>query len=174
MQTKHIAFYLSTVISFWACSSKEEKSSIETTVSVETEDVNTRKPEILAINDTVYVPVYSEIFSRDDKNQLLLTSTLSIHNTSLKDSLYIYKIEYYSTDGKLIRNYSKNGKWLKPLQTKNIVIDQIDKEGGVGANFIVYWGANKKGLKPLMQSIMVIADGPKSFAFTSDGISTTQ
>lgn len=174
MQTKHIAFYLYAVVFFIACSSKENNSAKESKMALDSEEVSTSKAENLANNDTVYVPVYSEIFSRDDKNQLLLTSTLSIHNTSLKDSLYIYKIEYYSTDGKLIRNYIKNGKWLKPLQTKNIVIDQIDKEGGVGANFIVYWGSNKKGLKPLMQSVMVIADGPKSFAFTSDGISTTQ
>lgn len=171
----NLLFYgFSIAFLIWNCSSNENKAKMQSPDLAAEELISEPIPSHLAHSDTVYVPIYSEIFSRNENSQLLLTATLSIHNTSLNDSIYIRFADYYSTDGKLISQYIPKGKWLKPLQTKNIVIDQINDKGGVGSNFVVYWGANKKGLKPLIQSVMVIADGHTSFAFTADGVSTTK
>lgn len=52
--------------------------------------------------DTVYVPAYSEIYSRTKDISFLLTATLSIRNTSLHDSIFLNRIDYFNTKGDLV------------------------------------------------------------------------
>ncbi|MFK7936115.1 MAG: DUF3124 domain-containing protein, partial [Saprospiraceae bacterium] len=85
--------------------------------------------------DTVYVPIYSEIYSKTRKDRILLTATLSIRNTSLTDSLIIRDIDYYDTNGKLVRRFIDKTLLLTPMQSIEYVIEEADKTGGVGANF---------------------------------------
>ncbi|MDF4221983.1 DUF3124 domain-containing protein [Maribacter sp. M208] len=125
------------------------------------------------INDSlvrqVYVPIYSDIYNQTRDSRTLLTATLSIRNTSLKDSLFVSKIDYYNTEGDLVRSYIDSPIYLTPMESIDYVIEQQDTSGGSGANFLIDWYA-KKRLNPLFQAVMVGGLGAQAFSFTTDGI----
>ena len=64
-----------------------------------------------AYKQTFYVPIYSDIYIDRYNEKVLLSATLSIRNTTLEKSLYINKIDYYGTNGELIKSYIKNSKF---------------------------------------------------------------
>lgn len=117
----------------------------------------------------VYVPIYSDIYNQTRDTRTLLTATLSIRNTSLKDSLFVSKIDYYNTEGDLVRSYIDSPIYLTPMESIDYVIEQQDTSGGSGANFLIDW-YSKKQLNPLFQAVMVGGLGAQAFSFTTDGI----
>lgn len=121
----------------------------------------------------VYVPIYSDIYNKNKDIRILLTATLSIRNTSPLDSLFITKVDYYDTQGKLVRQYIDETIFLRPLESFEYVIEEEDVLGGSGANFIVSW-YGKEALQPLFQGIMVGVNGQQGIAFTTDGYSISQ
>ena len=124
-------------------------------------------------NDTllheVYVPIYSDIYNQTRDTRTLLTATLSIRNTSIRDSLFIAKIDYFNTAGDLVRSYLDKPIYLKPMESIDYVIEQQDTSGGSGANFMIDW-YSKKPLQPLFQAVMVGGLGSQAFSFTTEGI----
>lgn len=131
----------------------------------------------LSYHDTIYVPIYSEIYS-ETKDVLFtqLTVTLSIRNTSLRDTLYLTDINYYDTDGNLVRHYLEPQKTLPllPMQSLDYVIESKDTDGGSGANFIVNWGAYNEQLQPVFQSVMISTQGQQGISFLANGISISE
>ena len=117
------------------------------------------------------MPIYSDIYADQQEQKLLLSATLSIRNTSLNDTLFVSKIDYYNTEGDLVRSYIDNPISLSPMGTINYVIEKDDDTGGSGANFIVELSSKNKKIKPLIQAIMLGYSGNKSFAFSTDGYS---
>ncbi len=117
----------------------------------------------------VYVPIYSDIYNQTRDSRTLLTATLSIRNTSIRDSLFISKIDYYNTQGDLVRSYIDSPIFLKPMESIDYVIEQQDTSGGSGANFLIDW-YSKKNLNPLFQAVMVGGLGAQAFSFTTEGI----
>ena len=117
----------------------------------------------------VYVPIYSDIYNQTRDSRTLLTATLSIRNTSIRDSLFISKINYYNTQGDLVRSYIDSPIYLKPMESIDYVIEQQDTSGGSGANFLIDWYSKKK-LNPLFQAVMVGGLGAQAFSFTTEGI----
>ncbi|MFC3973640.1 DUF3124 domain-containing protein [Maribacter confluentis] len=130
-----------------------------------------------AISDSllrqVYVPIYSDIYNQTRDTRTLLTATLSIRNTSIRDSLFVSKIDYYNTQGDLVRSYLDSPIYLKPMETIDYVIEQQDTSGGSGANFIIDWYSKKK-LNPLFQAVMVGGLGAQAFSFTTEGVEVEQ
>ncbi|WP_437369127.1 DUF3124 domain-containing protein [Maribacter litoralis] len=122
-----------------------------------------------ALKRQVYVPIYSDIYNQTRDSRTLLTATLSIRNTSLKDSLFVSKIDYYNTEGDLVRSYIDSPIYLTPMETIDYVIEQQDTSGGSGANFMIDWYSKKK-LNPLFQAVMVGGLGAQAFSFTTEGI----
>ncbi|KAA1242128.1 DUF3124 domain-containing protein [Aquimarina sp. RZ0] len=121
------------------------------------------------IKQQIYVPIYSDIYNKTKDYRFLLTATLSIRNTSPKDSLFIKNADYYNTQGDFVRSYIKQPIYLKPLESIEYVIEEKDTLGGSGANFLIIWGANKN-IKPIFQGVMVGISGQQGFAFTTDGV----
>ncbi|MEM9990410.1 MAG: DUF3124 domain-containing protein [Bacteroidota bacterium] len=143
--------------------------------------ISSREIEMNVVNlsyfDTIYVPVYSEIYS-ETKDVLFtqLTVTLSIRNTSLRDTMYLTTIDYYNTDGKAVRNYLEQGKMLPllPMQSLDYVIESKNTEGGSGANFLVHWAATNQQLQPVFESIMISTQGQQGISFLTRGISISE
>jgi hypothetical protein len=125
----------------------------------------------LNYRDTVYVPIYSDIYSETKAVKFNLTATLSIRNTSLTDSIYLENIDYYNSAGEKVRGYIENTVLLKPMQSLEYVIEEDDNEGGTGANFIVNWGTNGFQAKPIFQGIMISTNGQQGISFSTDGVS---
>ncbi|MEQ9298636.1 MAG: DUF3124 domain-containing protein [Cyclobacteriaceae bacterium] len=123
------------------------------------------------IADTVYVPIYSHIYSSTKDTRFLLTATLSIRNTSFKDTLFVSTIDYYDTRGALVREYLDQPFYLNPMATIDYVVDEQDDLGGSGANFIVTWSARNPAMKPLIQAIMISTNGQQGVSFSVDGVS---
>ena len=134
----------------------------------------TISPKQTPFNDTVYVPIYSDIYNRSKDIRFNLTATLSIRNTSIKDTIYVNSIEYYDTEGNLVQNYIENSIFLKPLETIDYVVEEEDTKGGSGANFLITWSGKTKNLKPIFQAVMVSINGQQGLAFTTNGVSISQ
>jgi hypothetical protein len=120
-----------------------------------------------------YLPVYSEIYDQTDETTHLLTTTVSIRNTSQMDSLYIITADYYNTKGEQIRKYINKPIFLTPLETIEIVIPRLDDSGGTGANLIFDWGIKKPKYEPLFEAVMVWTTGTQGISFTTRGINYT-
>ncbi len=121
--------------------------------------------------DLIYVPIYSDIYFDIANQNLLLAATLSIRNTSFSDSLFVSTIDYYNTEGSLVKRYIDSPIVLMPMATINYVIEREDTSGGPGANFIIELSSDNSDAKPLVQAIMTGNSGNKGFAFSIDGYS---
>lgn len=117
---------------------------------------------------TVYVPVYSHIPAAP-KTILSLHALLSVRNTSSTEKLIITSIEYFDTNGKLVKTYLKNAIQLNPMATYEVEISSLEVEGGTGANFIVKWNAEKSISSPIIESLMYGSSGMLSYSFISRG-----
>ncbi|MEA1786303.1 DUF3124 domain-containing protein [Arenibacter sp. GZD96] len=118
---------------------------------------------------TTYLSVYSQIYSATEHRTQDLTATISMRNTSLKDSLYVVNARYYNTQGLLIRIYFDEPIFLEPMETVAIVIDELDKQGGTGANFVFDWGIKTNAPEPLFEAVMISTSGQQGLSFTTQG-----
>ncbi len=132
-------------------------------------------PSQMHYEDLVYVPIYSDIYVDQQNQKSLLAATLSIRNTSYSDSLFISKIDYFNTEGTMLRSFINKPISLSPMATVNYVIEKDDDTGGAGANFIVEISAKNKDVRPIIQAVMIGANGGnQGFAFAIDGYSLKQ
>jgi len=125
-------------------------------------------PAKIIMGETVYVPVYSHIHM-SSAGKRYLAATLSIRNTDQKNFIIVTGIRYYDTDGKLVQTFLDSPHALGPLASADFVIDQVDKRGGAGANFIVTWVTGHKVNKPIIEAVMVGVTGTQGIAFVRPG-----
>ena len=164
-----IVFILLLLVALISCNnqeSKTENSSLPLPFN----------PETLKIPDTggrklrgqlIYMPIYSNIPHMEKKNYDL-SAFLAVHNTDLKHQIKITKVDYFNTDGKLIKSFISSDQQINPLATMIFTIPKED-QGGTGANFLVEWVADQKVNEPLIESIMKDLSGPKGISFLSQG-----
>lgn len=119
---------------------------------------------------TTHLSVYSQVYSYTEHKKHSLTVTVSMRNTDRKDTVYIKKADYYDTHGKLIRSYFNHPIYLAPMETVEIVIDETDKEGGTGGNFMFDWAINPTSNEPLFEAVMISTSGQQGLSFTTVGI----
>lgn len=117
----------------------------------------------------VYVPAYSHIYSGNRERPFLLTVTLSIRNIDPKNKIKITLVDYYETQGKLLKKCIEKPVVLKPLESFRYVIPQKDKSGGSGANFLVEWNSQESVNPPIIESIMIGTQSQQGVSFTSRG-----
>ncbi len=125
----------------------------------------------IAVCDTVYVPIYSDIYTTTIHHRFNLTATLSIRNTSLEHAMYIDNIDYYDSHGELVREYVDSMLILRPMSSIEFVIEEDDTAGGTGANFIVDWCAEHTQVYPVLQGVMISTHGQQGISFITDGVS---
>jgi len=169
---KNLSFYMLLLITafFFSCEKPNpnlDKSGEDTLKSLEIGRKIDRTK--MAFQDTLYVPIYSDIYVDQRNQNTLLAATLSIRNTSYVDSLIISKIEYFNTTGDLVRSYVENSISIPPMATINYVVEKDDDTGGPGANFIVVINSRNREVNPLIQAVMIGESGNKGFAFTTNG-----
>jgi hypothetical protein len=161
-----ILFNLSFI--FFSCDRKTEFSSIKP-INWEKRSINLSLKDSLIAGKT-YVSVYSQIYSNTEHRTHDLTATVSMKNINLNDSVFIEQADYYDTKGRLIRTYFNKPIYILPLETVEIVIDEVDKEGGTGANFIFNWKIKPYLKDPHFESVMISTSGQQGLSFTSQGI----
>jgi hypothetical protein len=123
----------------------------------------------LSDGQTIYVPAYSHIYIGNREQLFLLTVTLSIRNIDPKHQIKITLVDYYETQGKLLKKYVEKPVILKPLESLRYIIPERDTSGGSGANFIVEWKSDKFVNLPIVESIMIGTQNQQGISFTSRG-----
>ena len=118
---------------------------------------------------SVYVPVYSSLYNQYEGNIFHMTAILSIRNISSKSPIVISKVDYYDTNGKLVKSFIDRPFNLGAMASKDFVIPESDLSGGTGANFIVDWESKDNISIPIIESIMIGSIGTRGFSFTSRG-----
>ncbi|WP_416445868.1 DUF3124 domain-containing protein [Leeuwenhoekiella sp. A16] len=117
-----------------------------------------------------YLSIYSQIYSLSEHKTHNLTAMVSLRNTSDSDTIYILKAEYYDTHGKSIRKYFDNPIFLAPMETTEIIIDEIDTSGGTGSNFIFEWNIPQNSPEPLFEGIMSSTMSQQGLSFTTHAV----
>lgn len=152
----------------WSCTPKSEISSLDP-VNWEKRSVQINDSDSL-VEGSTYLSVYSQIYQRTEKHLYDLTVTVSIRNISSIDSIYIFRADYFNTEGNLIRTYFEKPVFVKPLETIEIVIDETDTHGGTGANFIFDWATPQGIHEPLFEAVMISTTGQQGLSFTTQGV----
>ncbi len=128
-------------------------------------DIDTVK---LKYFETDYLPVYSDIYHQDGTKRFPITATVSIRNTSLTDSAYIQSATYHDSFAKLLRSYLDSTLLLLPMESVEFVVEEGEKAGGAGANFIIEWAATNYSDQILIQSIMIGTYGQQGISFLTE------
>lgn len=123
----------------------------------------------IAMNQTIYVPVYSHIYHDSGRRILNLAATLSIRNTDLTEPIIITSVRYYDSDGKLVKQYLEQPIQLNALVSRDFFVARTDTSGGIGANFIVEWIAEQKVSEPIVEAVMIGTESGQGISFISSG-----
>jgi hypothetical protein len=126
-------------------------------------------PKAVVAGQVVYVPVYSHIYAEGGK-PILLETTLSIRNTDRNQEITITAVDYFDTNGNLVKDYLGKSVSLKPLATAEFLVPEKEIEGGSGANFIVAWVSLTKVNQPVIEAVMVGSEGQARISFVRSGI----
>ena len=98
-----------------------------------------------------------------------MTVTARMRNTDQKHAIQVTAVDYYETQGALVKKFIDSAVGLKPLESIRYVIPQKDKVGGSGANFIVEWQSDRPVNPPIVETIMIGAESQQGISFTSRG-----
>jgi hypothetical protein len=123
----------------------------------------------LSAGQTVYVPIYSHIYSGTRARPFDLVAILSIRNTNLKSSITLVSVKYYNSAGKMVKEYLDEHVNLNALASTRYIIAEDDKAGGSGANFIVSWKSDKPVNPPIIEGVMIGTHSGQGISFVSRG-----
>ena len=123
----------------------------------------------LSTGQTVYVPIYSHIYSGVKGRPFDLAATLSIRNTDLKYPISLVSVEFYDTAGKMIKQYLDAPVMLNALASSRFIITEGEKAGGSGANFLVVWKSDKAVNPPVIEGVMIGTHSGQGISFVSRG-----
>jgi len=123
----------------------------------------------LSNGQTVYVPVYTHIYSGLKGRPFQLGTTLSIRNTDTKYSITLVSVKFYDTDGRLLKDYLPESVRLDELVSTRYVIKEGESGGGSGANFLVTWKSEQKVNPPIIEAIMIGTKSGQGISFVSPG-----
>ena len=164
-------FLLSTIlIAFLIVSCADEKTKRKP----EMVDKEARKASISASdslnNGKSYLPIYSQIYHHKHQETVDLTITVSLRNISPKDSVYIIKADLFDTSGKPVRQFLDFPVYLEPMETVEVIIEELDKDGGTGGNFLFEWAVKDEKNPPLFEAVMISTLGQQGISFTSRAV----
>lgn len=163
-----VLYLLCLLFVFGACQRTSTTSSPQETVNAEQFLYLKSLPEDL-IGGKTYLSVYSQIYSNTKHRTQDLTATISIRNTSEKDTIFITSAKYFNTKGELTKNFLPQTIFVQPMQTFELIIDQKDDKGGTGANFIFEWLTAKQTTEPIFEAIMISTSGQQGLSFATYG-----
>ena len=118
---------------------------------------------------TVFVPVYSHVNYYIEGKTYLLAATLSIRNTDPMHSITIESVDYFDSNGALVQRFLEQPMSMPPMGSTEFFVEQSDRRGGGGANFVVTWAAAQPVYEPVIETVMVGTSGTLGIAFTSAG-----
>lgn len=82
---------------------------------------------------------------------------------------YIDYVYYFNIKGELICFYFNQFIFVLFMEMVEIVIDEIDKEGGIGVNFFFDWCRGKVVNDLFFESVMIFIFGQQGLFFVVQG-----
>lgn len=122
-----------------------------------------------ALGERVYVPIYSHIYFRNSSRDIDLAATLSIRNTDDAAPIRVTAVRYYDSAGALVRRYLDAPQVVGPMASTYFLIEERDDTGGVGANFIVEWTADRAVTPPVIEAVMIGTASAQGISFVTQG-----
>lgn len=116
----------------------------------------------------VYVPVYSHVQYRA-RRQIELAATLSVRNTDPDRPITLVYVGYYDNAGDLVRDYVSRPTAIGPMASVDFLVEERDRTGGVGANFLVEWTADGPVSAPVIETVMLGTGGAQGVSFITEG-----
>lgn len=115
-----------------------------------------------------YVPVFSRIYHAGGK-ALSLDVTLVVRNPDERELIYVQRVDYVGTKGTVLRSFAERPFELRPgaLVEFLVVSPREAAEEEVGGHFRVVWASRRPGTRPLIEAVMVDAQGQIAFSRSS-------
>lgn len=164
---KRIVLFLVFFMCFISCEEEGKLSSLDPVIW-KNRAANISAADSLVKGET-YLSIYSQIYNRNESNRHNLTAVASLRNTSSTDTIYITRALYYDSHGKVIRTYFDFPIYLLPMETVEIVIDELDELGGTGSNFIFDWQKKEATTEPLFEGVMTSVMGQQGLSLITQG-----
>lgn len=123
----------------------------------------------LSRGQAVYVPVYSYIYYGNKSKKIDLTATLSIRNTDSSHAIEITSVDYYGSNGKLIKQHLNDPAQLGPLASTHFIVAESDLSGGLGASFVIKWKSHREVSQPIVESVMIGTLSAQGISFICRG-----
>jgi len=124
---------------------------------------------VLSDGQTVYLPIYSHIYSGLKGNPFSLAAALSIRNPDPGHPITLVSVKFYDSDGKLVKQYLDNPAELKAMASTRYILTESDTGGGSGANFLAKWTSKAKVSLPLVEGVMIGTRSGQGISFASRG-----
>jgi len=127
--------------------------------------------EELSAGQTLYLPVYSKIWHGDriegkEPIDRLVSALVSVRNTSLKTPIRVTSARYYSTEGKLLKEYLPKPATIGTMGTLELFVERKESDGGSGANFIIQWDSTSPTNPPMVEAVHAdIRNGQQALTF---------
>lgn len=160
---KKIITLLIVLFGFYSCNDILGKEEYEK-VNWNAREATIKPSDSLEVGKS-YLSVYSQIYSYSQHKTYNLTAMISIRNTSAKDTIYLSKVDYYDTHGALLKTYIDKSAYLTPMETIDIIINEVDDAGGTGGNFIFDWKTPKNCPEPIFEGVMTSTSGQQGLSF---------
>lgn len=166
---KHNVALVIIALSLLSCNTKKKEVSSLNTENWSKRMIDINQKDSLEFGKS-YLSIYSQIYSLSEHKTHNLTAMVSLRNISDLDTFYVLKAGYYDTHGKLVRTYFNHAIFLAPMETADIIIDEVDTIGGTGSNFLFEWKIPKNCPEPLFEGVMNSTMGQQGLSFTTQAI----
>ncbi len=128
---------------------------------------------VLTAGQTLYLPIYSHIWHGDRvvqgkyplKSQV--SALVSIRNTSPKTPIKVTSARYFSTEGKLLKEYVSAPVAINPMGTHELFVEKQEALGGSGANFVIEWQSAAPTNPPIVEAVHADIMGHQTFTFVT-------
>jgi hypothetical protein len=118
---------------------------------------------------TLYVPVYSHVYTSNDARPFDLAVTLSARNTDREQPIVLVSVRYYDRDGRLVRDFLKKPLRIAPLAAMDFFVEESDTTGGSSASFLLEWVAERPVSVPVVEAVMIGTASTQGISFVCTG-----
>jgi hypothetical protein len=127
-------------------------------------------PDFQAVaGQTVYIPVYSHVFTSNDARPFDLAVTLSVRNTDRVEPIILVSVKYHDRDGRLVRDSLKKPLRIAPLASMDFFVEEKDSTGGSSASFLLEWVAERPVSAPVVEAVMIGTASTQGISFVCPG-----
>jgi hypothetical protein len=123
----------------------------------------------IVAGQTIYVPLYSHVYTSDNAQTLNLASTLFVRNTDPNRAIILTRVEYFDSGGKSLRKFLKSPVKIEPLASIDFFVKESDETGGASPSFIVQWISTDPVTDPITESVMIGTSGTQGISFACPG-----